>query len=65
MKQVGRRTVQHTVNSPQQGRERRVEEADHYAGRRQGQRIDTVSTPERERERERDKDRQTDKERGR
>ena len=57
MKQVGRRTGQHTVNSPQQGRERLVEEADHYAGRRQGQRIDPVSTPERERERQRQTDR--------
>ena len=33
VQQVGRRSIQHAVNSPQQGGERLVEETDHYAGR--------------------------------
>ncbi len=34
VQQVGRRSVQHAVDGPQQGGERLVEETDHYAGRR-------------------------------
>lgn len=33
VQQVGRRSVQHTVDSPEQGGERLIEETDHHAGR--------------------------------
>lgn len=47
MQQVGRRAIQDAVHGAQEGGERLVEEADHYAGRGEGQRIDHVSAPER------------------
>lgn len=37
--------IQHTVNSPQEGRECLIEETDHYAGRGQSHRIGPVPAP--------------------
>lgn len=45
MEQVVWCAIQHTVNSPQEGRECLIEETDHYAGRRQSHGIDPVSAP--------------------
>ena len=45
VQQIGWRSVQHTVDGPQEGGECLVEETDHYAGRRENQRIHHIATP--------------------